>query len=100
LPLGGTAATGAAVHPAASLTPHRRRLAQIAFYQARAGAGGTDHFVYDVRNSNGEGASTYAAISIKSPAEQGARGESALQVTLRLFDLGSLAKLGGVTRRM
>ena len=47
--------------------PGLKMPAQVVFYQARAGATGSDHLVYEVTNPTGEVGSYYVTITIKNP---------------------------------
>jgi hypothetical protein len=50
--------------------PGLKMPAQVVFYQARAGATGSDHLVYLVTNPTGEVGSYDVTITIKTPPEQ------------------------------
>ncbi len=50
--------------------PGLKTPAQVVFYQARAGAVGSDHLVYLVTNPTGEMATYDVTINIKNPPEQ------------------------------
>ena len=51
--------------------PGLKTPAQVVFYQARAGAVGTDHVVYEVTTSSGEVGTYDVTITIKEAPEQG-----------------------------
>lgn len=50
--------------------PGLKMPAQVVFYQARAGATGSDHLVYEVTNPTGEVGTFDVTIKIKNPPEQ------------------------------